>query len=506
MWAVSWAVLSLSCRAPTELTVALSTDFACADLRGTALTVGALHEIETKPSALVTTACADPPTPGRVGSVVLVPSGANSAELAFKVMAGFGRPVADCLKSFGPGCIVARRALRFVPHTPLLVPVLLSSDCDGIACGDTETCAHGRCVPAVIDPGPCAAPGGCPLASDGGALDATVDAPDGTMDATVDATVDATGDAGTIYHDMSIPSNGTTFDLAAVDPAAKGFSGTAFDGRYIYVASGIVTRYDTQGAFGANGAWSTFDLAAVDAGAKSFNGATFDGRYVYFVPYVSGGAADGVVARYDTQGAFGATAAWGTFDLTTVNAGAKGFAGAAFDGRYVYFVPYNNGALDGISARYDTQGAFGATGAWATFDIGSVDAGVKGLNGAAFDGRYVYFVPFDNGRLGRRDALRHAGGVQRERGVGDLRPLERQPWRNGLPRGRVRRALCVPRPLVQRRQRWSRRALRHAGGVRGRRGVGDLRRHHGQPGREGLLRGRVRRALRVSRPLLERRE
>jgi hypothetical protein len=49
---------------------------------------------------------------------------------------------------------------------------------------------------------------------------------------------------------------------------------------------------------------------------------------------------------------------WSTFDATTIQVGARGFTGGAFDGRYVYFSPSYNGTLSGLVARVDTQGNF----------------------------------------------------------------------------------------------------------------------------------------------------
>ncbi|MBI4701131.1 MAG: hypothetical protein HY744_08235 [Deltaproteobacteria bacterium] len=204
------------------------------------------------------------------------------------------------------------------------------------------------------------------------------------------------------------PGSWATFDAATVSPAAKGFSGSAFDGRYVYfvpcfngMPHGLVTRYDTQSAFGQKSSWATFDTAGVvNAGAKGFRGAAFDGRYVYLVPNNRGSPdPHGLVTRHDTQGAFGDKGSWATFDVSMVNVGAKGFVGAAFDGRYVYFVPHDNGSYDGIVARYDTLAAFDQKGSWATFDISSVNAGAKGFDGAAFDGRYLYLVPYSNGSI-----------------------------------------------------------------------------------------------------------
>ncbi|MCW3020168.1 MAG: hypothetical protein JWN10_2476, partial [Solirubrobacterales bacterium] len=129
-------------------------------------------------------------------------------------------------------------------------------------------------------------------------------------------------------------------------------------------------------------------------------GAAFDGRYLYFVPNYNNTVQDGLVTRYDTQGAFGSVGAWSTFDLATVNASAIGFLGAAFDGRYVYFVP----GTGSLAARYDTQRAFGGGGAWTTFDVKSVNAGAPKYFGAAFDGRYVYLVPGTGSIAARFDA------------------------------------------------------------------------------------------------------
>jgi hypothetical protein len=202
----------------------------------------------------------------------------------------------------------------------------------------------------------------------------------------------------------------TTFDTTTLDGgAAKGFAGAAFDGQYVYFVpifngafDGIVTRYDTKASFAAGASWTTFDTTTVNANAKAFAGAAFDGRYLYLVPDNNGGT----VARYDTQAAFATAASWSTFDTTTLgpDAGARGFIGAAFDGRYVYLVPFFNGAADGVVARHDTKGTFTAAASWSTFDTTTVDSGAKGFAGAAFDGRYVYFVPYAGTAVARFDA------------------------------------------------------------------------------------------------------
>jgi hypothetical protein len=122
-------------------------------------------------------------------------------------------------------------------------------------------------------------------------------------------------------------------------------------------------------------------------------GGAFDGRYVYLAPLFNG---LGVAARYDTKGAgLKAKSSWETFATSKVNPSIGGFIGGAFDGRYVYFVPYENavGNYDGILARYDTTGSFRDAAAWGSYELSRVNASAIGFGGAVFDGEYLYFVP-----------------------------------------------------------------------------------------------------------------
>jgi hypothetical protein len=208
----------------------------------------------------------------------------------------------------------------------------------------------------------------------------------------------------------------TTFDTAVLTAAAIGFGGATFDGRYVYFVpqyntthDGLVVKYDTTATFGSQSSWTTFDMTTVHGGAAGFFGGVFDGRYAYFVPNHNAVTFDGLVGRYDTTAPFATVGSWSTFDTTTVEAGAAGFVGGAFDGRYVYFVPHDNGVYDGIVSRYDTQANFTMAGSWTTFDISTVNPAAVGFWGAAFDGRYVYFVPnfsktVESGLVARFDA------------------------------------------------------------------------------------------------------
>jgi uncharacterized protein YfaQ (DUF2300 family) len=230
---------------------------------------------------------------------------------------------------------------------------------------------------------------------DAGGTDAPIDSPN-------DQQTDASDAATTVYSSLSDTSKWSSFDMTTVNAGAGGFYGTAFDGRYVYFVplidngsfSGIVGRYDTTATFTTQSSWSVFDTSTVNAGANGFSGAAFDGRFLYLVP---GKNSSSIMARYDTTMTFTTAASWSMFDTSTVKAGVNGFVGATFDGRYLYVVPfYNNVNYDGLLARYDTTMAFTTASSWSTFDTTTVNAGASGFVGAVFDGRYVYLVPNSN--------------------------------------------------------------------------------------------------------------
>ena len=197
----------------------------------------------------------------------------------------------------------------------------------------------------------------------------------------------------------------TFFDTTEVSLKSKGFNGGVFDGRYLYFVpmydgvafSGVVTRYDTTAPFNSKRSWTVFDTTTVQSESKGYVGAVFDGRYIYFAPFFNG-ASSGEVMRYDTSGTFTSASSWVFYDTAAINEGSKGFRGAVFDGRYVYFVPFQRGIFDkgelhGQVTRYDTTLPFGEAASWAFYDTAAVNAHSKGFIGAVFDGRYVYLVP-----------------------------------------------------------------------------------------------------------------
>jgi hypothetical protein len=222
----------------------------------------------------------------------------------------------------------------------------------------------------------------------------------------------AVADATTVYDDFTSSSNWTSFDLTALSAPSghvHSFAGGTFDGRYVYFVprnpvdkfdpsdiAPYAVRYDTQSALDAGTAWEIFDvtqLSYVQVGT-SFAGAAFDGRYVYFAP------ASGVAVRFDTQGSFVSASSW-----ESVGVSASTYTGAVFDGRYVTFVPTGDTYSPTAAVlRYDTTGAFTDGASWQTAALTSMDGGPPGAYwGGVYDGQHVYLVPQTTGQLPRYD-------------------------------------------------------------------------------------------------------
>jgi len=182
-----------------------------------------------------------------------------------------------------------------------------------------------------------------------------------------------------------------------------------------------VLRFDTQRDFSDQRSWTAFD--ANPLGLKLCVGGVFDGRHLYFVPY---GVSETAV-RFDTQREFTDSASYETYSIEkTLGPKVKGYDGAFFDGKYVYFIPYYDGRpyFHGQTLRFDTAaGKFDDPKCWDSFDATTTDGlQTKGFNGGATDGRYLYYAAWmdgsqfpariiGNGRILRYDTLNSDAGA-----------------------------------------------------------------------------------------------
>jgi hypothetical protein len=157
---VMGAVL-VGCLEPTQAILDITTDSPCLYGVETGISAGLLTTIETTEYDTTTSQCKND---GEIGSIVLVPpeDADRDAPFAFKVVASLGVPLDTCVApDYGPNCIVARRAMRFVAQRPFHVPVFLSQACAGVACPETQTCVEGTCRSVTLDPKDCEDPANC---------------------------------------------------------------------------------------------------------------------------------------------------------------------------------------------------------------------------------------------------------------------------------------------------------------------------------------------------------
>ena len=207
--------------------------------------------------------------------------------------------------------------------------------------------------------------------------------------------------------DFTRPASWSAFDAGPVIGLRhSGFTGAVSDGRYLYFAPfgyqpyahGRVLRYDTQGEFRSAASWRVYDASRTGGlDTRGYYGAGYDGRYVYFVPFNDGRSFHGRVLRYDTRGEFGAAGSWSAHDAATTNGlRTVGYKGAVCDGRYMYFVPFrSDDGCHGRVLRYDTRGDFASTASWSAHDAGRTGGlDTRGYVGAESDGRYLYFIPY----------------------------------------------------------------------------------------------------------------
>lgn len=152
----------LGCLEPTQAIVDITTDSPCIYGVETGISAGLLTNIEGPTYDTTTSQCQNG---GEIGSIVLVPpeEADKDAPFAFKVVASLGgKSLDDCqAPDYGPHCIVARRAMRFVPQRPFHVPVFLSQACAGVTCPESQTCVEGTCRSVTVDPKDCVDPTNC---------------------------------------------------------------------------------------------------------------------------------------------------------------------------------------------------------------------------------------------------------------------------------------------------------------------------------------------------------
>jgi hypothetical protein len=158
----------LGCSGPTEITLVITTDVPSAEGRAVAFTFGPPGATENRPPAVVTERAWG--EDGQVGTLVVLPSRADDAELAIRVTLASGRDPETCSMAEATGCIIARRQLKYLPHQAITLPISLRARCEGQFCEENTTCnSLGLCVPAPLDAEDCHEKGGAACLPEGDA-------------------------------------------------------------------------------------------------------------------------------------------------------------------------------------------------------------------------------------------------------------------------------------------------------------------------------------------------
>jgi outer membrane protein assembly factor BamB len=160
LFAAAVLVGTPNCAQPTEITLSLSTNVPCSQLTGVAIAVGLPSEVETMAPATTAQSCS---SSGDIGTLVVVPAESKNESIEIQVIGGVNRDPTSCTApAYGSGCIVARRSLTFIPHTPLVLDILLAQACNGVVCAADQTCVEGACTSSEVqNPGSCTASGAC---------------------------------------------------------------------------------------------------------------------------------------------------------------------------------------------------------------------------------------------------------------------------------------------------------------------------------------------------------
>lgn len=152
------ALCLVACREPTEITLEVTTDAPCSEVVTTFFYVGRPGGDAGAPAAEAPKRCVN----GRIGSLVVVPSGGEDEAIEARVVTGLAGSQCDVDPT--KGCIEARRSLRYIPHTPLVLPIVMSKSCVDVRCPVAQTCVAGACVSDVVDVDRCVN-GRCDLTS-----------------------------------------------------------------------------------------------------------------------------------------------------------------------------------------------------------------------------------------------------------------------------------------------------------------------------------------------------
>ncbi len=146
--------LVLACLDPTEIRLSITTDFPCSSLAEDRVALRVGREIVANgPVNASSRTCVNQ----KIGTLVLTPG--DAPRVSLEVMAAIAPATLDaagnCVEG-SAGCIHVRRAVSYIDHKRLDLPIVLEVDCAGVVCDPSSTCAGRKCVPSTCVDNSCA--------------------------------------------------------------------------------------------------------------------------------------------------------------------------------------------------------------------------------------------------------------------------------------------------------------------------------------------------------------
>ena len=198
-----------------------------------------------------------------------------------------------------------------------------------------------------------------------------------------------------IINDLTLSDVEVRIEADKLFPYLSGYRGATFDGESVYFAPyynnhgrhGFVLKFDASKPFDNPNSWDVNVVYGDNNGLRGYQGALYHNKYVYFVPYfIEESFFGSKILRYNTEADFHDSSAWewaGYFDA---------YEDGVVEKNFVYFSPHldrkNN--VYAIPLRYDTTKEFSSPTGWERFDTKIHGSYI----GAASDGEKIYYGPY----------------------------------------------------------------------------------------------------------------